>query len=491
MMTRPFLATAGFILLTSCAVGPDYARPQLDIAEDFGPDHSSEVTETGSDVVAAWWDTFEDPTLSRLVRQAAAFNLDIAEAEARVREARALRAVVRGGFFPDVGGEVSYTEQRLSRNGRQLSFAPPGVDDRLSLYSSGFDASWELDLFGKNRREAQAAQATYDSAIERRRAVTLSAVAETVRNYIELRGVQRELAITRRNADSQAETRDLVARQQRVGVASRLDLVRAEANLSRTQAQLPRLEADIRSTIYRISVLTGDDPQVLYRSLSITEDIPSPPTIVPLGLRSDILRRRADVREAERQLAASTAEIGSAVADLFPSVTLFGSGGFEAISTNDLFDEDSVFWSVGPQIRIPIFNGGVLRARVKVREAQADQALIAYERTVLTALEETERSLTRYTEGLKTRVRYTRAVEQQREAAALLRQRYDVGESDFLAVLDTERQLLDLEQELVRSETEATTQLVALYKALGGGWVAFEPGDKEQIEQATTPAVSD
>lgn len=467
------LAAAATAIVGACTVGPDYEGPELSVrGDDFAvsPDAAA-----AAPIDLDWWRAMDDDVLTGLVQMTAKGNLDIEEAEARVREARALRGVAQGGLGPSIGTDGSYTETELSRNGQLLGFAPPGATDRLSIYSAGFDAAWEIDLFGGTRREVEAANARFQSEVERRRAAVLSAVSETARNYIELRGLQAEARITRDNARTQARTLSLVAQRAEVGLASRLDLVRAEAQLEQTRAALPRLDAQIRATIYRLGVLIGRDPQVLVEDLLPTARIPDRADVVPVGLRSDILRRRPDVRAAERDLAAATADIGVAVAELFPKFGLTGAAGFESLSTDDLFDDDSGRWSFAPMVDWRLFQGGAIRARIRAEEAQADAEAIRYERAVLTALEEAEASLVTYAEELTTKERFARAVEMQRDAMRLVQQRYEVGEIDFLAVLDAERQLLDLEQQLVRSDRQAGTQLVALYKALGGGWEAFEP----------------
>lgn len=481
-LSRIITTLAASTALPACAVGPDYEPPKLSYADQYAAEFESVAS--GDTITAEWWRVFDDPALDDLIARAASDNLDLAVAEARLREARALRGAAVGEFFPDVSAGASVTETELSRNGQLLSFAPPGVDDRLTLYDSGFDAFWELDVFGGKRRGLEAATADLQSAEEERRATMLSVMAEVARNYAELRGAQRRLAITERNAETQKSTLDLIAEQESVGSASRLDVARSESQLASTRSELPRIRAEIRAQIHRLAVLIGDDPQALAATLLDPAAVPAPPDIVPVGLRTDILRRRPDVRAAERRLAAATADVGVAVAELFPSFSLTGAAGFESISFDDWVEASSGTWAVGPALSLPIFRRGQLRAQVNAAEARADAEAALYEQSVLRALEDAETSLVNYAEEIETRAELDEAVATQREAMGLINERFREGDVDFLEVLDTERALLAVEERLVRSETAIATNLVALYKALGGGWEAFEPARQETVRAA-------
>ena len=480
------------VSLCACTVGPDYerpdySRPDVDGASAF--DVGYKGVAAGEAITARWWEVFDDALLTSLIEDAAADNLNVKEAAARVREARALRGVARGEFLPQGGLDAGVTETELSENGQLLSFAPPGVDDRLSIYNAGFDASWERDVFGGRRRALEAAGARLESAEEERRNVLLSAMAETARNYVELRGAQARLRITMRNAALQGDTARLVGRRFDVGSASRLDVARAQAQLASTEADIPRIRTEVRAAIHRLGVLTGRPPQALVGTLVEATPTPAPPDLVPVGLRSDILRRRPDVRSAERRLAAATAEVGVAVANLFPKFSLTGVAGFESISFDDWITASSGTWAIGPSLSFPVFRQGQLRDQVKAAEARADAETAAYERAVLSALEDAENAIVAYAEEIATRAKLVRAVDQQRVAVKLIQQRYREGGVDFIDVLDSERALLTVEERLARSSTAMSTSLVALYKALGGGWKVYEPS-ADQGDLAAAAAAS-
>jgi len=378
--------------------------------------------------------------------------------------------VSASSLYPNIGASTSALKETISDNGRIPAGSIPALAKRRDIFEAGFDANWELDVFGGNRRKVEAADARLAGIEEAERATRVRILAETARNYLELRGAQRQLAIIEANLVLQQRTLDLTKDKLRVGVGTEFEVARSEGQLRSTEARLPNLNAEIAAGAYRLSVLTGQAPSALLEELLRRRPLPAPPDIVPVGLPSDLLRRRPDVRHAERELAAATAEIGVAVADLFPKFSLTGAVGLEAQHFSDLFQSGSTAARLGPQIRWPIFQGGKIRANIEATEARADAAIAAYEQAVLTALGETESALERYGRELETRRKLQSAVAANKRAVGLSKQRFESGTGTLFEVIDAEARVLGVETELVESETAIAVKLAALYKALGGGW---------------------
>jgi NodT family efflux transporter outer membrane factor (OMF) lipoprotein len=459
--------TAGILLvlipLTGCMVGPNYQEPPAKVPGSF-----ANVDRTGfsnGEVEVTWWRGFNDERLNRLIELGLAGNHDLRIATARLREARALRSEVEFDRYPTVTSQGSY-----SRN-RQSEVLAPGVRDRdLDLYNVGFDAIWELDFFGRVRRSIEAATATAEAQEAARRDVIVSLLSEIARNYLELRGAQNQLDVARRNAQNQRETLNLTVRLLEAGRGTELDTSRAQAQLNATLATIPPLESTIKRAIYRLGVLTGQQPTASEQELSEAVPVPEIPKIVALGQPEDLLRRRPDVRVAERSLAATTASIGIAVADLFPRVTFIGSVAFEAGSFSNIGSRGSDSFSFGPRISWAAFDLGRVRARIRQADARAEAALAQYEQRVLIALEETEDALVDFGRQQMRRDYLRESAQASEKATALARLRYQYGVADFLTVLDAERTLLQAQDQLAQSETNTATAIVAVYKALGGGW---------------------
>ena len=351
---------------------------------------------------------------------------------------------------------------------------PSGSINLPELYQAGFDASWEIDIFGGRRREVQAASARAQSSIENYRDVMVSVIAEIARNYVELRGAQLQLAIAEKNSDIQEQTLFLVKIRQDAKITSDLEVEQAKALLERTQGSIPPLQASIRGSAYLLAVLTGQPPNALLDDLLATSPIPNPPDIVPVGLPSDLLLRRPDLRRAENDLRAATSDIGASTADLFPRFYLTGYAEPQSAKFVDLFRANSFAWSFGPTISWPVFQGGRIRSNIAAMKARRDEALARYRQAVLTALQEVETSLVGYAEHQVERERLALSVESQSRAVELARERFETGIKDFLTVLDAERQLSDVENSLALSETQVLVNLIGLYKALGGGWQQAE-----------------
>ncbi len=461
-------------LCAGCTVGPDYRAPEPVASGWAGHDAAASAEE---EYDPQWWRGFGDPVLDQLVARAAADNLEVAAAEARLRQARAQRRAARSTLFPSVGGEASYTSYQLSKNGPGITgdAVEQGLTERDdSFYTAGFDAAYEIDVFGGNRRRRESAAAGEALALERRRAAMLTVVAEVAREYMELRGAQKRLAITEKNASLQRDLTALVERKYQAGLSREFDVVRARSQTRVVEALVPALRAQIRGSAYRLGVLTGRPPEALLGELLASAPIPGAPEIVPVGLRSELLRRRPDVRAAERALAQASAEIGIATAELFPKFVLAGDFAWESVDRGDWFEEDSQRWALVPFVDWRIFEGGRLRARVEFAEAVSEEQAALYEQTVLAALADAEAALVSYAEERRTRRSLDEASAASERAAELARRLYDIGLSDFLDVLDAERRLVEVQDRQVQSETQVAVRLVSLYKALGGGWQNFE-----------------
>jgi NodT family efflux transporter outer membrane factor (OMF) lipoprotein len=448
-------------------VGPGYHRPAAPAPPAWSASPAGGISLRPVEIVA-WWTTFDDPLLDTLVERAVAANHDLRIAAARVLEARALRRVSAGDLLPTIDSLASFTNARRSENA--LTFPVTELDS--DLWETGFDARWELDLFGGKRRAFEAATADLEAAVEDHRDVLVTLLAEVARNYVEARGTQRRLAIGRHNIRVQRDAVTLTRERFEAGLTSELDVMQAASLLATTRAEVPVLETTLRRAAHRLAVLVGNEPGALWGELKQNRPIPSPPPEVPVGLPADLLRRRPDIRRSERELAAATARIGVATAELFPKLSLLGLVGLQSLSTGDLFTGGSRFWSAGPSVRWRVFEGGRIRAQIDAEDARQEQALARYEKTVLTALEDTENALVAYA---KEHIRYralAEAVAASRRAHAIAGDLYARGLGDFLAVLDAERSLYDAEDRHVQSESGLSLNLVALYKALGGGWDA-------------------
>ncbi len=468
-----------------CMVGPNYHPRAATMPSQWGElsDAGPATRPVAATPVVQWWKTFDDSDLNSLIERAVASNWDLKRAKARVREARAQRDVTRADLFPNVNTGASFSNTHSptgvfgggSAGGSSIS----GIGDQ-NLYQAGFDASWEIDVFGGVRRNVEAADADIEAAVEDYRDTTVSLLAEVARNYVELRGFQRQWTIAEENLKAQQQTLDLTQSRLKAGVATDLDVARAQAQVSTTASEIPSLQASARMAIHRLGTLLGVDPMKLSEELSPIKPIPGVPPELPVGVPSDLLRRRPDIRRAERQLAAATARIGVATADLFPKFSLTGSLGLESPKSNNLLNYSSRFYSIGPSVSWPIFDAGRIRANIRVQDAREEQAVAVYEQAVLTALQEVEDALVNYTREEARRRTLVQAAEANDRAVKLATQLYGAGRTDFLSVLQAQRDLFASQDALVQSNRLVSTNLVQLYKALGGGW--------ENVTATTQPA---
>lgn len=521
-------ASLGVVLMgAGCAVGPNYRRPDPQL-----PERWHQATAEGAADVREWWQVFDDPMLTDLIGRAEAGNLDLRLAVLRIREARALRGVAAGELLPTLGGNGSYLRSKGSANGPAavpevgkgeafantvgrgiagnalgtgLANIAPGASsvtgpltngllglipgpsgtpdtDEINLHSIGFDASWEIDVFGGIRRNVEAADAQLAATVEDYRAVLVSLLAEVATTYIDIRSLQSQIEATRQNIALQKETLLVTRALFDAQLKPELDIRQAETNLATTESQLPLLETALTVAIYRMGVLTGQPPAALYDELSAPQPIPEPPAETLIGVPADIIRRRPDIRAAERRLAAQTALIGVAAADLYPRFTLSGTFGFESTRFDNLLGGRSISYGFGPAFRWNIFDGLRNLNRIAAQQAAAHQAYVLYERTLLLALQDVESSSVAYTREQVRRAALLRATEAGRRSARLAEALYQDGLTDFQNVLDAQRTLAGLEISLAQSHGQVAVNLVAVYKALGGGWTPCVMPQGEYLE---------
>ncbi len=464
------------LLNTGCApVGPDFIAPRSDVPAAWSTETTQGVSGANQDPqkLAEWWRNFNDPILTRLIEQAVDNNLDMKQAMAKVRESRARRGLSQAGQFPTLDGSGSISRSKSSES--------TGRGATQNFFAVGLDAGWELDLFGGKRRAVEAAEADLDASHEALRDVLVSLTAEVALNYLDTRTLQARLEVAQKNIGLQQQTLDLIQAHCDAGDRDELALQQARYNLENSRAQLPVLRTGLVETKNRLAVLTGSIPGGVHELLAPAGAIPVVPPTVAVGVPAETLRQRPDIRRAERNFAAQTARIGMATADLYPKFRLAGSIGLESLKAGDLFKTASETWRIGPSVSWHIFDGGTIRQNIEVQSAIQEQYLLAYEAAVLGALEEVENGLTSYIEEQLRKERLMAAVAAAREAAALARNQYDAGLVDFTTVLDSQRALLSFEDQLTTSVGTVTSNLIRLYKALGGGWMSSPtPQDSEK-----------
>jgi outer membrane protein, multidrug efflux system len=504
-------------LLSGCTVGPNYKPPKVDVPATYA------TTQPSVNNLSHWWETFHDPKLNDLISRALVSNLDLKLAEERVLEARAQRDLTSGNLYPTADLNGGYSKTEISKeagiagflggggsgtsgatvggasggtgtgpgSGVGSNLVRPGarknstsgnssggliLPSQLELYQAGFDASWEIDVFGGIRRSVEAASADLAAEEESRRDALVTLLGDVARNYVQVRGLQRQLEVANDNVRSQRDTLELTQSRFKAGLATDLDVARAEAQVNSTEAVIPTLQISLKQSVHRLGVLLGEPPEALIDELAKEGPIPPPVTdAVPVGLPSDLLRRRPDVRRAEREFAAATARIGVATADLFPRFSLTGALGLESQEFKDLARGDSLFWNIGPSVSWPIFDAGKIVSNIHVQNARQREALLQYKKTVLTSLEDVENALTAYEQEQFREQSLSRAVDANQRAVQLATLLYKKGLADFLNVLDAQRDLFASQDQMIQSQQNVSANLVALYKALGGGWEIGEP----------------
>jgi NodT family efflux transporter outer membrane factor (OMF) lipoprotein len=508
------------LALAGCTVGPPYHSPKPSAAQRFAETNSLVNT---NEPVAEWWKTFNDPELDHLIDLALTGNYDLQIADARISQSRFQRNIAAADLFPTADANGSYVHSRGSKNvvlpfgaassgsgasksdasrvatkkaaesgGQQSGSAasapvpelganplnnPPSPFGQgglpgatTDLYQVGFDASWEIDVFGGKRKSVQAAAFDAAAALESRRDAQVRLAAETARDYLELRAAQERLRIARSNLRTQNDVVYLIRSKANAQLATEFDVTRAEAVAAGTAASIPPLEAACRRWIHAISTLSGKEPNDLSSELTEPRPIPSNPPEVPIGLPSELIKRRADIRMAERRIAAANARIGVATADLFPKFALVGAAGLDSSSPGTLFNWQSRYFLISPQVAWRIFDAGRILSNIKLQKALENEATLQYQSTLLKAFQEVEDALVTYAAEDSRRNQLNIEFSKSREALDLSRQRYNEGLEDFLTVLDSERTLLEAEDELAQSQASMSSDLISLYKALGGGW---------------------
>jgi NodT family efflux transporter outer membrane factor (OMF) lipoprotein len=452
-------------LLSGCAmVGPDYQPPQTAAPQNWSlSDASPDLARPDpAGDISRWWQVFNDPMLTSLVEQALQSSPDLRSAQARLREARARRVVAGSGLFPSVNA--------YGTGARNKSSEETGSGDTRNSFSVGFDASWELDVFGGVRRGIEAAEADLQASEASLHDTQVSLAAEVALNYVELRAAQTRLQIARDNLATQSETLQLTEWRAQAGLASSQDVEQARTNREQTRAVIPNQETVLAESEHRIAILLGVPPGSLRGRLAAPAGLPGTPASVAIGIPADTLRQRPDVRAAERRLAAETARVGEAEAARYPNFKLAGSIGLEALTFGALGNSGADAYSLLGAIAAPIFDAGRLRAQVEIQDALREQALVSYEQTVLGALEEVENALVALINSRKREDAWDSAAEAARNSALLARNRYSAGLTDFQSVLDTERSVRNLEDSLATSRADGVLALIRLYKSLGGGW---------------------
>ena len=487
MNSKRFWIILSALALAGCEVGPNYTPPNLPAPPAFSEATTRPTSRPTDprlaeiptpDELKRWWETLHDPELNSLIDRAVASNLDLQAGVQRILQARAQLGIAGAANFPTVNGIANYTHSR--RSGRLGGGSFSGAVLESDLYQAGFDASWEIDLFGGIRRGEEAARATYQASIEGQREVLITLLGEVATDYVQLRGLQRQVEITEANINTQKESLVLIQSRNRAGLVADLDVTQQTAQVLTTQAELPDLEAEIHQTIHQISILLDLPPGELQQELEKPAPIPYGPWRVPPGLPSELLRRRPDVRQAERQLAASSAQIGVATAQLFPQISLTGDLGYESSQLHNVFGINSRYFGIGPSITLPIFNAGSIQYNIDVQNTLERQAFINYESVVLTSFQEVEDALIAYTKEQDRRAELEEAVKQDQRSVDMTQDLYKNGLDTFLDVLTAQNTLLAGEQQLTLSEQSVSADLVALYKALGGGWESYEPSPTTQ-----------
>ncbi len=460
--------------LTACmAVGPDYVPPELEVPaawQQVDPATHPATHAAATEALSRWWQGLNDPMLSALVDEALQAAPDLRNAQARLRESRARRAVAASDQYPSVTASGTGRRSRSSEE--------TGSGDTRSLYNAGFDATWELDVFGGVRRGVEAADADLAASVENLRDARVSLAAETALNYVEVRALQTRLAIARDNLASQSETLQLTSWRYQAGLVGSQDVEQARTNLEQTRSQIPSLEISLAEAEHRLDILFGHPPGTLHARLAEPAPLPAAPERIAVGIPADTLRQRPDVKAAERKLAAETARVGVAEAARYPAFKISGSIGVEALELSALGNRGAATTSLLAGITAPVFNAGRLRNQVRIQDAVREQALVAYEKAVLTALQEVENALVAIARNDERTRALASAVASAENAAELARQNYSAGLIDFQSVLNTERTVLSVSDSLANTRADGLLALIRLYKALGGGWSS--PGNSSE-----------
>jgi NodT family efflux transporter outer membrane factor (OMF) lipoprotein len=493
MRTQLSAALIAAAALAACTVGPNYKAPELPTPPAYQEAAVVPGATTATPDLRQWWSQFRDPTLDSLVARALAGNLDVASEVSKIREARQQVVIAGAAALPHVDVSPSVNNTKLSKNagfsqlagafqgggnpgsgagGGSVGIGLPGTD--FTTYSVGFDASWELDLFGQTRRSVEAARGRVEAQEWSLKDTEVSVASEVAVDYLTLRSLQRQIAVAQAEEARQGELLNLVTARRDAGFATRLEVSQQENQLATAQSQRPTLEAEARGEIHALGVLIGQPPEALSAELTPVAGTlagpPAPPPTVPVGLPSELLRRRPDIRVAERNLAAATADVGVAVGDLYPQINLTGSADLISASLKNLVSGNSIQTSVTAMLVQHIFDGGKIKANISAKKEARIQAYLAYQKTVLTALKDVEDALSRYGAEQRRNGQLRTSAQAARVAFEMADDRYKSGLSDFINVLQTQAALYQAETQLAESDGFLDQDLVSLQKALGGGW---------------------
>lgn len=479
-----------FLVVSLCgcwAVGPDYRRPDLDAPVAWSQDPvGRQFAGTLEDL--AWWQAFGDPILDELIARGLADNLDIAQAKARVRQARADVRTAKAALFPTIdvtGTSTSSGSGAVQKGGQAASTGTSGASSQDSasnvtsstVFSAGFDASWELDFFGGQRRSVESSKATLEAGVEAVHDARLTLIGDVATNYVALRAYQEQRDIARSNAEAQRQNVEVTRERFRLGLISQVDVAQAEGQSAATAADIPTLDSEVKQSIHRLGILLGLPPESLLPLLTASQPLPSlSGPLLATGLPSDLLARRPDVRQAERKLAAASADIGVATADLYPKFDLTAGLGLQGSMPSKLVGFSTWYWSAIPGLSWPLFDAGKARAVVEKKNALYDETLAAYKATFHTALEDVENALAAYYAERERETRLTQSVKAYQEALDLANERYGKGLTSFLAVLVDQATLYTAQTNLSKSRANLRQDIVSLYKALGGGWRVTQTG---------------
>jgi multidrug efflux system outer membrane protein len=456
--------------LAGCKVGPDFVRPAAPWLEAVYHDATPAEPPVEPEL-AYWWTQFNDPMLNELIDQAACENLTLQEAYFRVVEARALVSIARGDLFPEVFGTGGYSRKQTSLNANQFVI-PPTLRRSYDLFSTGFDAGWEIDLWGKLRRTVEAAEYDLSASEAARRDVLVTLLGDVGATYIEFRVAQQRMNIARLNLKRQQTTAEFVRERFRAGLVSELDIAQAEQNVHTTAATIPALEQQTHLAAHRLSVLLGESPSAgLIMRLGVGP-VPTAPQALAVGVPADLLRRRPDVRQAEFLVAAQNARIGVAIADLYPQLSLRGTITADSRNVSNWFAPESLAYSMGPQFRWDILNFGRLRGNIRLQEARWQQTVLNYRQSVLIAVEEVENALITHRTSNQRRQELYLAVQAATDAMEMSESQYEQGLVIFQVVLDSQRDVFDLQEQMVVSQGAMSVSTVQAFKAAGGGWDA-------------------
>jgi NodT family efflux transporter outer membrane factor (OMF) lipoprotein len=466
MLRTRYLAPALALLALGCKVGPDYTAPRVDTGRGW-----AQPADPGAPQLDRWWRLFNDPTLDRLEQAALGGNLDLRQAQARIREARALREAAAGGRWPALDARGSVTREQQTLDGPLPIQKIPGLARDITVYDAEFDATWELDLFGGVRRQVESAQAQAQAAVEQARDARVSVAAEVARTYLTLRGAQLELEARGQGVEALRRILETTRTRAAAGDVAQVEVDQAQAQYQDAAAALPGLRAQARAAALGLGALLGGLPE---SEAGLADTPPTHWTLapIPVGARADLLRRRPDVRAAERQLAAATAQVGVARAEWFPKLSIGASAGYQALQSSQLFTQPSQMLSVGPLISWRIFQGGAIKAEIHAAEARQEQAALGYEKAVLGALADAERALVTYRLALDTVRAQDDLLATCRRSYRHAERRHRAGDIALAELLQAEGRVRDAEDAQARARTGAAIDLAALCKALGGGWPA-------------------